>query len=262
MEGKQSSFGLVNHRIEQYTQQMLQDQVNVNMQDNYGWTALHYAAWSGHDKVVEILLQHHADVNKQDNDGSTALHRAAWSGHDKVVEILLQHHADVNKQDKYESTALHRAALSGHCEVITMLLTTLSSFDLANDFQDTSLLKGSKNSSINAVKLIKYLISKFPNESKFQRALGNEFMRQKQYSDARVAFDLSVLITLKSIGATEVDDISTDVVCDDCGNSIHGCHYKCTLCGWNHDMCSTCFQKLNHSHAPEEMIKIPSEPLM
>jgi hypothetical protein len=175
--------------------------------------------------------------------------------------ILLQHHADVNKQNNYGSIALHSAAWYGHCKVITMLLRALSSSGNANSSQDTPLLKDSENHSVNAVKLFESLISKFPNDSRLQRAFGNEYVRQKRYSDARAAFDLSILITMRSVGTTEVDNINADVVCSDCRESIRGYHYKCTQCGWNHDLCSTCFQKLNHTHPPEKMITIPSESL-
>ena len=46
----------------------------VNVKDNFGMTALHYAAENGHLEVVKYLLEKGgAEVNVKTNDGKTAL---------------------------------------------------------------------------------------------------------------------------------------------------------------------------------------------
>ena len=59
-----------------------------------GWTALHYAAYNGHNEVVKTLIQAKCDVNMKNESGSTALHHATSNGHYEVVIILLESGAD------------------------------------------------------------------------------------------------------------------------------------------------------------------------
>lgn len=47
--------------------------VNINHQNRWGWTALHYAAYGDDGSIVSALLSHHADRDLCNNDGETAL---------------------------------------------------------------------------------------------------------------------------------------------------------------------------------------------
>lgn len=79
--------------------------------DGKGETALHDAAYSGHNEVVSLLLKCGAEINSQDRILSmfnapryslfnyftvTPLHWAAWNGHTKTVKILLEKGANIN----------------------------------------------------------------------------------------------------------------------------------------------------------------------
>jgi hypothetical protein len=59
-------------------------QVNKN-----GWTALHYAAHTGDDKIVKLLLAHNAQVDALSPNGTTPLMMAARSDHESTVKLLL-----------------------------------------------------------------------------------------------------------------------------------------------------------------------------
>lgn len=52
-------------------------------------TALQCAAYSGFLECVQILLEAGAEVNLQDDEGITALHWAASAGHLATVSLLL-----------------------------------------------------------------------------------------------------------------------------------------------------------------------------
>lgn len=71
-----------------------------------GRTALHKAAFWGHDHLTSFLVDEcKIDVNKQDNKGDTALHDAARFGHVSVVQQLLKAGADKSIKNKQGKTA-------------------------------------------------------------------------------------------------------------------------------------------------------------
>lgn len=87
--------------------------------------ALWAAAKSGDAAAVESLLSGGAAVNATSpNDyGKTALHFAAEKGHVEAVRVLLAHKADVNsKETFYKGTPLTWAAYGRFTEVIGLLL--------------------------------------------------------------------------------------------------------------------------------------------
>src|SRR5271156_3782755 len=63
------------------------------------YTSVTSAAIHGDIFSMNILLSRGADVKQRSANGWQPLHWAAWNGHEKVVEILLQHNVDVDKQD-------------------------------------------------------------------------------------------------------------------------------------------------------------------
>ncbi|KAK7484865.1 hypothetical protein BaRGS_00023908 [Batillaria attramentaria] len=98
---------------------------DVNATDKSGYTALHYAARSGHIQVCRLLLRHGANVNATTNTGhATPLQRAAYMGHQSVVQLLLQHKADPLAVDTDGMTALHKAVERGHEDTVKLLLTS------------------------------------------------------------------------------------------------------------------------------------------
>jgi len=58
------------------------------MRAQWGMTELHTAIWRGNIHVVGYLLDHGSDPNIKTNEGWTAMHYAYRSGHDKVIELL------------------------------------------------------------------------------------------------------------------------------------------------------------------------------
>jgi len=74
-------------------QQLLQadPKPNINHKDEYGWSALSWAASEGHLEVVKTLLQvDEININILNSDGWSALHNAVRSRQLEVVKLLLQ----------------------------------------------------------------------------------------------------------------------------------------------------------------------------
>ena len=70
--------------------------VDVNHANASGDTALTYAAFMGHDEVVDLLIAKEADVNAGGLAGWSALHLAAQRGHEKIVNQLIAKGAEIN----------------------------------------------------------------------------------------------------------------------------------------------------------------------
>ena len=84
---------------------------------------MHFAADLGYVEVVKVLLgDPRVDVRALDKEGWSALHFAANSGHDEMVSLLLEDKADGNAKTKEGNTPLHLAASSNHHKVVRMLL--------------------------------------------------------------------------------------------------------------------------------------------
>lgn len=89
-----------------------------------GWTPLMYAAYVGHDTIVNLLLDYHVDVNARTATryAATPLMLAASCGNESIVFFLLQSGAKIDIQDKRGWTCLFYATYQGHHEVVKMLL--------------------------------------------------------------------------------------------------------------------------------------------
>jgi ankyrin repeat protein len=70
---------------------LLEHGADINVQNRFGWTPLHFASINGALEVVRVLLEYGADVEAKGNNGKTALQEAAQRGHDEVVELLREH---------------------------------------------------------------------------------------------------------------------------------------------------------------------------
>jgi ankyrin repeat protein len=79
-------------------------QNDLNIQDDYGATALHYAAQKDHCSCILLLIRHGADVNARDANGKTPLNWAAAEGKHQSISVLLEEHADINAQCSVKST--------------------------------------------------------------------------------------------------------------------------------------------------------------
>ncbi|MBI5686673.1 MAG: ankyrin repeat domain-containing protein [Verrucomicrobia bacterium] len=91
--------------------------------DNFGFTALHRAAYHDNTTMAEALLAKGVDPNIKNDKGSTPLHEAALYKGKSVAEVLLSKKANANAKDIYGHTPLHNAARAGNKEIVELLLS-------------------------------------------------------------------------------------------------------------------------------------------
>ncbi len=76
-------------RVDSIARELDSNPEAIYARDEYGRTALHYAARDGHPDIALLLLSRGAEANAKDNKGRTALHLAVYYRQDEVAELLL-----------------------------------------------------------------------------------------------------------------------------------------------------------------------------
>jgi ankyrin repeat protein len=112
----------------------------INLQDEAGRTALHYAVRYGHISSVSLLLSKGANINICDRYHQSAFHEAvsAWNGDQTIFEKLLDDGADINLQDDNGETVLHLAVRYGN-EPLIKKLGRMADLSLMNRRGETAL---------------------------------------------------------------------------------------------------------------------------
>lgn len=111
--------------------------------DGDGTTALMWAAFGGHQNVMEILLESDSvDLNKADSIGLTSLMYACTQGHENIVSKLLDYKADVNSKDSDGNTALIWAARMGYDGIVSMLVGACADVHVNNHKQENAASEG------------------------------------------------------------------------------------------------------------------------
>ncbi|KAB1208231.1 26S proteasome non-ATPase regulatory subunit 10 [Morella rubra] len=95
---------------------------DVNLKNDGGRTALHYAASKGWLKIAESLISQGAKINLKDKVGCTPLHRAASTGNSEVCEFLIEEGAEVDCVDKAGQTPLMNTVICHNKEVALLLI--------------------------------------------------------------------------------------------------------------------------------------------
>uniref|UniRef100_A0A8C5G976 Euchromatic histone-lysine N-methyltransferase 1b n=1 Tax=Gouania willdenowi TaxID=441366 RepID=A0A8C5G976_GOUWI len=126
----------------------------VTLKDVEGFTCLHLAAKSGHYRIVEHLLSTgFININCQDDGGWTAMIWATEYKHVDQVKLLLSKGADISIRDKEENICLHWAAFSGSLEISELLLKARCNLHAVNIHGDSPLHIAARENRLECVTL-------------------------------------------------------------------------------------------------------------
>lgn len=220
--------------------------IDVDLKNNEDGAPLFWAAFYGHEAVVEILLKGQADPNCKlregwhegyrplhlatkdkklrtfralleaganpelsDDNGRAALSLAAERGWKPDIDLLLRHHAEINMADKHNRTPLFWAVMNGHEAAVQALL----------DHGSNAATHVLTSANMTALSLARDL-GRLNNASLLNgqgHALGH-----------------------KSNGNPEISEVL--LYCDICDLSIQDpdYHFHCPTCG-DFDLCAECF---------------------
>jgi len=70
--------------------------IDIDLKNDDGMTALHYAAGSGDGLILRLLLEYGARINVVDGQGNSPLHLASDANAFAVAQELVDHGADVS----------------------------------------------------------------------------------------------------------------------------------------------------------------------
>ncbi|XP_040013282.1 histone-lysine N-methyltransferase EHMT1 [Xiphias gladius] len=97
--------------------------ININCQDDGGWTAMIWATEYKHVNQVKLLLSKGADISVRDKEENICLHWAAFSGSVEIAELLLNAHCDLQAVNVHGDSPLHIAARENRLDCVTLFLS-------------------------------------------------------------------------------------------------------------------------------------------
>ncbi|XP_011081481.1 ankyrin repeat domain-containing protein, chloroplastic isoform X1 [Sesamum indicum] len=101
---------------------LLKHNLDINVPDKDGLTAIHKAILGKKQAIFNFLLRESANPFARDNDGATLMHYAVLTASSHMIKILLLYNVDLNLQDNDGWTPLHLAVQSRRTDVVRLLL--------------------------------------------------------------------------------------------------------------------------------------------
>lgn len=100
---------------------LLESGATPDLKNFHGYTAFHWAAFTGRPEAIPLLLERGADIEARTADGKTPLHIAAFRGNRVFVDRLLEKGADLNAVDADGWNAFRIAALANQQRMVGYL---------------------------------------------------------------------------------------------------------------------------------------------
>lgn len=105
---------------------LLVSYININITDNFGWTALHSAIYFQKQiNFIQILINLGADINKQTSIGDTPCHLAAKRNNPEIMELLLKYNPNLKLLDNFGNSILHTAIINWDSNMLDLKIIKL-----------------------------------------------------------------------------------------------------------------------------------------
>ncbi|CAG8521283.1 34133_t:CDS:2, partial [Gigaspora margarita] len=132
---------------------LLKSNVEVDLQDEFGETALFQAAAAGNADVVKTLLKDDASVDLSNTSNVSPLLIAAYHGHSYACRMLLDRgHANINQRDMTNKTAIAYAAHNGHGPAVETLLVRGANVNIVDVYLWSPLMLAAYKGRSNIVR--------------------------------------------------------------------------------------------------------------
>ncbi|XP_030853851.1 histone-lysine N-methyltransferase EHMT2 isoform X2 [Strongylocentrotus purpuratus] len=119
------------------------NKIDLNLQDNGGWTPVIWGADYKNAVSVRYLLEHGADPFVRDKEQNIGLHWASYSGCQDVMEVFLNNNKDntdhLNALNVHGDTPLHISARENHYGCAMQLLVRHADVTIKNNENELAL---------------------------------------------------------------------------------------------------------------------------
>jgi ankyrin repeat protein len=132
---------------------LLQNGLAVDIQNDFGHSALHVAVGANRVAAAALLLRHGADILERDENGYALIHNAPFTGDLEMLKLLLSAGADVNDVSGGGCWPLIDACREGNAEAAAYLLRAGAEPDLTSTGQ-TALFTAVSADSPDCVRLL------------------------------------------------------------------------------------------------------------
>ena len=100
---------------------------NIDREEEYECTALHYACREGNLEIIDFLLKNGANTNKKNSYATQyplfeAINSKKVELHLPMIKRLIEHGAKINSVDSFGNTLLHHATEYGNKALVTFLI--------------------------------------------------------------------------------------------------------------------------------------------
>lgn len=135
---------------------LIQKGADINAESNAGLNPLHTTAVEGYLDIAELLLARGAKVDAQDDNYEfTALHYAARFGTTKVAGVLIAHGADIKAKDKWDYQPIHWAAYHDRPEIIELLIAKGADVNAKTSLGQTPLELATPRKNTTAIEVLR-----------------------------------------------------------------------------------------------------------
>ncbi|GAP82990.1 putative NB-ARC and Ankyrin domain protein [Rosellinia necatrix] len=130
------------------------EDVNLDLRDGDGGTAMSWAARCGHEPLINLLLANGAGVDVQDAGGRTPLSWATGYGEVAVARVLLQRGAKVDLQDRCGWGPLSWAVAGRHKAAVRELLANGANAHLPDNERRTPLFLAATGGHLSICRIL------------------------------------------------------------------------------------------------------------
>ena len=99
----------------------IDEKIDLNEEDRYGYTPLHLASRFNHFEIAQKLINSGASVNSTDKYGDTPLLDSTRNGYTNMSKLLICNGAKRDVLDKYEMSPLHYASKTNDIKIAKLL---------------------------------------------------------------------------------------------------------------------------------------------
>ena len=132
---------------------LLQKGANPNANDGKHF-AVHKAAGSGNEELVETLCQHGANLDARDINGQTAVHYAVYYQNLPILLDLICYNANLDIADNNGQTAVHYAVFFGNLRFLRTLVMAKANIDICDQTGRSPLFVAIWKGNLDIIKLL------------------------------------------------------------------------------------------------------------